>query len=102
MADDDPLASFKAAQREAWASFLPLQSFTTPAAAHLVEFAGVKPGEAVLDVATGTGVVAVTAARAGARGKGIDLSPVLLEGAGQNAALAGGALEVRGGDAETL
>ncbi|MGQ0585970.1 MAG: class I SAM-dependent methyltransferase, partial [Gammaproteobacteria bacterium] len=46
--------------------------------------------------------VAVTAARAGARVKGIDLSPVLLEEAGKNAALAGVAIEFREGDAETL
>ena len=62
----DPFADLKTRQREMWASFAPTAAFTTPVAAHLVEFAEVKPGETVLDVGTGTGVVAITAARAGA------------------------------------
>ena len=78
MANDDPLVKFKAMQRESWGLFAPLAIFTTPAAAYLVDWAGVKSGETVLDVASGTGVVAVTAARKGARVKGMDLSPVLL------------------------
>ncbi len=98
----DALDRFKAAARESWANFTPLAAFTTPAAAYLVEFAGVTAGEAVLDVATGTGVVAVTAARAGARVKGIDLTPALLEEARKNAALIGASIEFREGDAEAL
>jgi SAM-dependent methyltransferase len=62
----------------------------------------VKAGEAVLDVACGTGVVAVTAARAGARTKGVDLTPVLLEEARKNAALIGAPIEFQEGDAESL
>ena len=47
-----------------------------------------RPGQRVLDVACGTGVVAVTAARRGAKVSGLDLSPVLLERARHNAGLA--------------
>ena len=72
-----------------WASFAPAATFTTPAAAHLVRFAGIAPGDAVLDVGTGTGVVAITAARTGARTSADDLTPALLETARENARIAG-------------
>ena len=84
----DPFADLKARQREMWASFAPTAAFTTPVAAHLVEFAEVKPGETVLDVGTGTGVVAITAARAGASVTGLDLTPALLDVARENARVA--------------
>jgi SAM-dependent methyltransferase len=51
-------------------------------APHLVEAAGVRPGQAVLDVACGTGVVARAAAeRMGGRGTvvGLDLNPAMLD-----------------------
>ena len=98
----DPFAQFKAAQREAWALFSPLAAFTTTAAASLVEFAGIGEGESVLDVACGTGVVAITAARQGARMRGLDLSPVLLEDARRNAAVINAEIEFLEGDAEEL
>src|ERR1051326_1292269 len=89
----DPFAKFKAIQRESWALFVPLQTFTTPPAARLVQFAGVKKGDKVLDAACGTGVVAVTAARLGAQVKALDLSPVLLEEARKNAAMVKATIE---------
>jgi len=98
----DPFAQFKAAQRESWALFAPLEALTTPTAAKLVEFARVERGEKVLDVACGTGVVAVTAMRAGAKVKALDLSPVLLERARWNAKTAGADIEFTEGDAEAL
>jgi SAM-dependent methyltransferase len=55
-------------------------------APHLVEAAGVVPGQAVLEVAWGTGVVARTAAdRMGARGRvvGVDLNEGMLAVAGR-------------------
>ncbi len=85
----DPFAELKKRQREMWASFSPTAMFTTPVAGQLVKFAGIVPGESVLDVGTGTGVVAVTAARAGARVTGLDLTPQLLEEARENARIAG-------------
>lgn len=102
MANDDPLVKFKAAQREGWSLFTPTAMFTTPAAASLVEWAGIKSGQSVLDVACGTGVVAVTAARAGAKVRGLDLSPVLVEEAKKNASIVGTAIEFVEGDAEAL
>ncbi len=98
----DPFARFKAAQREAWALFAPLATFTTIPAAHLVKLAGIRPGEAVLDVATGTGVVAVTAARAGAKVRALDLSPALLAEARANASVAGVSVDFVEGDVEAL
>lgn len=98
----DPFVQFKAMQREAWALFSPLATFTTPPAAALVEFAEVRAGETVLDVACGTGVVAVTAARRGAKVSGLDLSPVLLEDARSNARTIGAAIDFIEGDAEAL
>jgi SAM-dependent methyltransferase len=55
-------------------------------APHLVEAAGVRPGQAVLDVACGTGVVARTAAdRMGGQGRvvGLDLNEGMLAVAGR-------------------
>lgn len=85
----DPFAQLKQQQREMWASFAPTAIFTTPAAGHLVRFAGIRAGEAVLDVGTGTGVAAITAARAGAQVKALDLTPALLDEARENARIAG-------------
>lgn len=98
----DPFATFKAAQREAWAVFAPVEIFTTPPAAKLVKFAQVAPGQKVLDVACGTGVVAVTAARRGAKVSGLDLSPVLIERAHKNAGIAGVNIDFTEGDVEAL
>jgi SAM-dependent methyltransferase len=98
----DGIARFKAAQREGWAHFAPLQIFTTEPAAHLVRFARIKQGDRVLDVACGTGVVAVTAARRGAVVTGLDLTPELLVAARENAQIAGVEIAWREGDAEEL
>jgi SAM-dependent methyltransferase len=98
----DPFAQIKAIQREAWAIFAPTAAFTTPPAASLVEYARVGTGDAVLDVGCGTGVVAVTAARAGAKVRGLDLCPALLEDARRNAALISAGIDFVEGDAESL
>jgi len=99
----DPFADLKQRQREMWASFAPTALFTTPVAARLVAFAHLQPGEKVLDVGTGTGVVAITAARAGARVMALDLTPELLTQARENARIAQcAAVEWTEGDAEQL
>jgi SAM-dependent methyltransferase len=99
----DPFLEFKRKQRESWTTFAPTATFTTPVAAHLVRFAGIRPGESVLDVGTGTGVVAVTASRAGARVSALDLTPELLLEARENGRIAGQPeIEWQEGDAENL
>jgi SAM-dependent methyltransferase len=100
--DSDPFGELKKRQREMWATFTPTATFTTPVAGQLVKFAAIRAGEAVLDVATGTGVVAITAARAGARVSGMDLTPPLLEQARLNAKTAGVQVDWKEGDAEAL
>ena len=84
----DPFTELKKRQREMWASFAPTAIFTTPVAGHLVKFAAIVAGETVLDVGTGTGVVAITAARAGARVTALDLTPELLAQARDNSHIA--------------
>src|SRR3954468_22774930 len=98
----DPFAAFKEAQKQGWKHFAPLEAMTTPAAARLVQHAKVHAGQRVLDVACGTAVVAITAARAGAKVTGIDLTPQLLERAHHNKEVAGVELELREGDVEQL
>jgi SAM-dependent methyltransferase len=99
----DPFADFKAKQREAWSKFAALELITTPPAARLVSFAGIKAGDKVLDVGCGTGVAAITARRVGAKVTGLDLTPQLLERARENAAIAGfGDIVWKEGDAEAL
>jgi SAM-dependent methyltransferase len=98
----DPFAKFKAVQKEGWGLFAPIAAFTTVPAAGLVKFARVLAGEKVLDVACGTGVVAVTAAGAGAKVSALDLSPVLLDHARANARTAGVEVDFVEGDAEAL
>ena len=98
----DALDAFKATQREGWAHFAPLASITTVPAARLVRHAGIRSGDRVLDVACGTGVVAVTAARLGAFVTGLDLTPELLAVARDNARIAGVHIDFHEGDCERL
>ena len=98
----DPFDSFKAAQKLGWAHFAPLAEMTTPPAAQLVKHAHLRAGLRVLDVACGTGVVAVTAARQGGRVTGLDLTPALLERARDNSRIAGVEVDWREGDVEKL
>jgi SAM-dependent methyltransferase len=98
----DIFETFKAAQKASWAHFAPLQAFTTLTAAPLVTHARIAPGLRVLDVACGTGVVAITAARRGARATGLDLTPELLAVARDNARIAGVDVAWHEGDVENL
>ena len=98
----DSFAQFKQNQKASWAHFAPLEAVTTPTAARLVEWAGVQPGQRLLDVACGTGVAAVTAARRGAIVSALDLTPQLLERARENGQIAGVDIDWREGDAEQL
>ena len=69
------------------------------------EFVGrlnIPPGSKVLDVACGTGNLAIPAARGGAKVTGIDIAPNLLEQARQRAVSAGLDAKFEEGDAERL
>ena len=81
-----------------------LASYGSPSeAAGLVRFASVRAGDRVLDVGTGSGIVAIVAARLGARVAGVDPTPALLAKARENAALAVcEAIEWSDGAAENL
>lgn len=98
----DPYADFKKAQKKAWGLFSPLEHLTTMTAPELVKFSGLTPHDTVLDAGCGTGVVAVTAAKTGAKVFAMDLSPELLERAKANSALAKVSIEFKEGDVEAL
>ena len=68
----------------------------------LVDAAGIKSGDVVLDVAAGSGNAAIPAARAGARVIASDLTPELLETGQKLAAEAGVQLTWETADAEAL
>lgn len=74
-------------------------------AASAVEFIdrlGLRAGERVLDVACGTGNLALPAARAGARVTGLDIAPNLLETARRTADAEGLTIQFDEGNAEEL
>jgi SAM-dependent methyltransferase len=98
----DAIARMKAQAREGWSSFAPFEMLTASVAPEIVRFAGVTAGAEVLDVGCGTGVVALTAARVGARVSALDLTPALLAVAAENARLAGLEADFREGDVEAL
>ncbi len=101
----DKIAEFKSGQRELWTlgNFGEMAVFTTPVAGHLVRYASVDKDHYVLDVGTGTGVVAISAAHKGAKVAGLDLTPALLEQA-RNSAMVSGLQDIswHEGDAEAL
>lgn len=69
---------------------------------HLLARVGVEAGQTVLDVATGTGNVAIRAAAVGADVVGLDLAPELFETARPRAEALGVEVEWVAGDAEEL
>jgi ubiquinone/menaquinone biosynthesis C-methylase UbiE len=80
-------------------------SIFAPWALDLVEVAALRPGDRVLDIACGTGIVARTAARRlndGASVVGLDLSAAMLEVASSAAKAEGVIAEWREGDAAKL
>lgn len=96
--------AIKEGQRKMWSAgdYPDLARTIESVAEAVVERVGVQSGESLLDVATGSGNVALPAARTGADVIALDLTPELLEVARRRAAEAG--LEIRfiEGDAEEL
>ena len=68
----------------------------------LLDHMDIRPGHRVLDVATGTGNVAIPAAKSGAQVVGLDLTPELFETARLRAALHRVSVDWIEGDAEEL
>lgn len=68
----------------------------------VIERVDPQPGERVLDAATGTGAVAILAARRGADVVGQDLAPVLVDTARERAAEEGVTVQFEVGDAEDM
>ena len=98
---EDPLAS---RSRATWTAgdFDRIARGFTAGAAEFIAHLGVRPGERVLDVACGTGNLALPAARAGALVTGLDIAPNLLETARHAAAAEGLQVRFDEGDAEAL
>jgi SAM-dependent methyltransferase len=94
----------KARQSEIWGSAPWQRVAETLAELHddLVDRLGARADERWLDLATGTGAVALRAARAGARVTGLDLAPALVETAKRIAAAEGVAIRLEVGDVEDL
>ena len=102
-ADDD--RALKARHRAMWAlgDYPRLAADLLPELGRtLVEATGVGPGDRVLDVAAGSGNVAVPAAMAGASVVASDLTPELFDAGRARAASEGVELEWREADAEAL
>lgn len=98
----DPIEQFKEGAKQGWSTFAPLEMITGSVAPRLVRYAGVEQGKEVLDVGCGTGVVALTAARLGAKVTGVDLTPALLARARENGEIMGLGVAWQEGDAEAL
>src|SRR5437773_12513053 len=98
---EDPLT---ARARSVWTSgdFLPIARSFAPGAEELIARLALRPGESVLDVACGTGNLAIPAARAGACVSGIDIAPNLIAQARHEARSAGLGIAFEVGDAEAL
>jgi SAM-dependent methyltransferase len=98
---EDPLT---ARARAVWTAgnFLPIAKSFAPGAEEFISWLALGRRESVLDVACGTGNLAIPAARAGARVTGIDIAPNLIAEARREAGAARCDIEFDIGDAEAL
>jgi SAM-dependent methyltransferase len=99
-----PFEELKARQSVVWGSgaYEPIVEITSEIHEALVAALHGQPGERWLDIATGTGAVALRAAQSGAEVTGTDLAPALVEIARRNAAARGLNVRFETGDAEAL
>jgi SAM-dependent methyltransferase len=98
------LEEIKAKQQVTWSSgdYGKIAWITQPLAEVLTDAVDLQPGSDVLDVATGTGHVALASARRFARATGIDYVPALLDVARSRAAAEGLEVTFTEGDAENI
>ncbi|MES2306320.1 MAG: methyltransferase domain-containing protein [Gemmatimonadota bacterium] len=98
---EDPLA---ARARSIWgaADFLPIARSFEPGAREFISRLALRVGQSVLDVACGTGNLAIPAASAGARVTGVDIAPNLIAAARAEARAAGVPVQFDVGDVELL
>lgn len=77
----EAMTELRAKQQQVWSSgdYNRIAALTVPVNETVVAAAEIGPGDAVLDIASGTGHAALAAARAGARVTGIDYVPALLD-----------------------
>ena len=98
------LEAVKAGQQKMWASgdFHVIAALIQPCAEHLADAADLVGGTKVLDVATGSGNLAIAAARCETHVTGVDYVPELLERGRVRAAAEGYDIDFQVGDAENL
>jgi len=98
------LAALKTKLRATWIAgdFHQIAKSYVAGAEKFIENLNLKPGMKVLDVACGTGNLALPAARAGAIVTGVDIAPNLIEQARENAKREGLNIQFDEGDAEAL
>jgi SAM-dependent methyltransferase len=102
--EDMAFAELKARQSVMWGNG-PYERITNTIRdihALVIERADPKPGERMLDAATGTGAVAILAAKRGADVVGQDLAPVLIDTARERGAQEGVDVRFEVGDAEAM
>jgi len=98
------LESLKARLKATWSAgdFGQIAKSTAAGAEEFIKRLDLQPGMKVLDVACGSGNLALPAARAGATVTGIDIAPNLIEQARANAEREGLQIQFEEGDAEAL
>lgn len=98
------LSALKTKLRAAWSAgdFGQIAKYYANEAADFIKRLDLKPGMTVLDVACGTGNLAIPAARTGATVTGVDIAPNSVEQARQNAKAEGLNAKFDEGDAEAL
>ena len=98
------IAALKTKLRATWIAgdFGQIARFYPDEAVSFINRLNLKPGMKVLDVACGTGNLALPAARAGADVTGVDIAPNLVEQARENAKREGLKAKFDEGDAEAL
>jgi ubiquinone/menaquinone biosynthesis C-methylase UbiE len=98
------LNAVKSRQQATWASgdYAEIATLIVPIAERLADAADLRAGATVLDVASGSGNMAIAAARLGCVVTGIDYVGPLLDRAGERAAAERLTVALRHGDAEAL